>query len=175
MADTKRGGARAGAGRPKGEETTMVRVPQGCLEAVRALISEYRIHGYLPSVQPVAVQSDDRSTQVDSLPASQVNAESVPVLQSVERRSNPASDAWAVYESSIADCLGFIELKERFFRVAEEGELNGYHFTYLFFLQLLERLCSMTAEEGYIPAEWGNIRCLRVFVMDFYKANPQWH
>lgn len=48
MADTKRGGARAGAGRPKGEETTMVRVPEGCLEAVRALISAYKNQESLP-------------------------------------------------------------------------------------------------------------------------------
>ncbi|WP_421310483.1 hypothetical protein, partial [Aeromonas sp. 603696] len=36
---SSRGGARDGAGRPKGEETTMVRVPNGCLEAVRSLIT----------------------------------------------------------------------------------------------------------------------------------------
>lgn len=164
MVDAKRGGARPGAGRPKGETTTMVRVPDGCLEQVRQLISVYRKGGELPSLP--AQQLGDAHQQVDLPLASPVG---------VDRRTDPASDAWAVYESSIADRLGFIELKERFFRVAEEGELNGYHFTYLFFLQLLERLCSMTAEEGYIPAEWGNIRCLRVFVMDFYKANPQWH
>ncbi|WP_157830552.1 hypothetical protein [Aeromonas sobria] len=39
---SSRGGARDGAGRPKGEETTMVRVPNGCLEAVRSLISSYK-------------------------------------------------------------------------------------------------------------------------------------
>jgi len=39
---SKRGGARDGAGRPKGEETTMVRVPNGCLDAVRSLISSYK-------------------------------------------------------------------------------------------------------------------------------------
>lgn len=39
---SNRGGARDGAGRPKGEETTMVRVPHGCLEDVRALISDYK-------------------------------------------------------------------------------------------------------------------------------------
>lgn len=48
MADAKRGGARPGAGRPKGETTTMVRVPDGCLEQVRQLISAYRNHEPLP-------------------------------------------------------------------------------------------------------------------------------
>ncbi|GAB1110730.1 MAG: hypothetical protein SwBeaMacB_13770 [Shewanella algae] len=42
----KRGGARKGAGRPKGsgtaEPTKMVRVPVGCLDDVRALIEKYR-------------------------------------------------------------------------------------------------------------------------------------
>ncbi|MFM5581889.1 hypothetical protein ACET8Y_04010 [Aeromonas veronii] len=41
-----RGGVRAGAGRPKGETTTMVRVPDGCLQAVRSLISDYK-HGVI--------------------------------------------------------------------------------------------------------------------------------
>ena len=119
-----------------------------------------------PATASPAPELGDAHQQVDLPLASPVG---------VDRRTDPASDAWAVYESSIADRLGFIELKERFFKVAEESEESGYHFTYLFFLQLLERLCSMTAEEGYIPAEWGNIRCLRAFVLDFYKANPQWH
>lgn len=37
-----RGGIRPGAGRPKGEETVMVRVPKGCLDTVRKLISSYK-------------------------------------------------------------------------------------------------------------------------------------
>lgn len=39
-----RGGSRPGAGRPKGEETTMVRVPDGCLDVVRSLITDYKNH-----------------------------------------------------------------------------------------------------------------------------------
>ena len=42
MSDVKRGGVRPGAGRPKSEPTTMVRVPDGCLESVRTLISTYK-------------------------------------------------------------------------------------------------------------------------------------
>ncbi|MBJ7583092.1 hypothetical protein [Aeromonas veronii] len=47
---SSRGGARDGAGRPKGEETTMVRVPNGCLEAVRSLITDHR-NGLSTSLQ----------------------------------------------------------------------------------------------------------------------------
>ncbi|GAA4492884.1 hypothetical protein [Pseudaeromonas paramecii] len=43
-----RGGARVGAGRPKAEETVAVRVPVGCLDAVRDFISAYRT-GVLPA------------------------------------------------------------------------------------------------------------------------------
>ena len=170
---SNRGGARDGAGRPKGEETIMVRVPKGCLEQVRALISVYKNTGSLPVIGD-PLPDGDRHTQVDLPLTEQASAELAP-SKPVERRTNPASDAWAVYESSIVDRLGFVELKERFFRVADEAEENGFNFTYLFFLQLLERLCAMTAAEGFIPTEWGNIRCLRAFVMDFYKSNPQWH
>ncbi|WP_461605646.1 hypothetical protein [Aeromonas allosaccharophila] len=71
MADTKRGGARAGAGRPKGEETTMVRVPEGCLEAVRALISAYRNGETLPApsapvAEPVALTDAQKAWDVYS-------------------------------------------------------------------------------------------------------------
>lgn len=47
---SNRGGARDGAGRPKGEETIMVRVPKGCLDSVRNLISSYKNQTELPSV-----------------------------------------------------------------------------------------------------------------------------
>lgn len=53
---SSRGGARDGAGRPKGEETVMVRVPKGCVEQVRALISVYKKTGELPVFD--AVQGD---------------------------------------------------------------------------------------------------------------------
>lgn len=39
---SNRGGVRDGAGRPKGEPTTMVRVPDGCLDAVRSLITDHK-------------------------------------------------------------------------------------------------------------------------------------
>ncbi|MFV0594405.1 hypothetical protein [Shewanella sp.] len=57
MSESKstRGGARKGAGRPKSEPTVMVRVPQGCLDEVRALIERYR---------SVAVESDGQTDWV---------------------------------------------------------------------------------------------------------------
>ncbi len=39
------GGNRSGSGRPKSENTVMVRVPEGCLDAVRELIASYRLTG----------------------------------------------------------------------------------------------------------------------------------
>lgn len=51
----KQGGARKGAGRPKSEPTVMVRVPAGCLDDVRSLISRYR---------SVAVESDGQTDWV---------------------------------------------------------------------------------------------------------------
>lgn len=39
---SNRGGARDGAGRPKGEDTVMVRVPKGVVDQVKALISDYK-------------------------------------------------------------------------------------------------------------------------------------
>lgn len=57
MSESKsiRGGARKGAGRPKSEPTVMVRVPQGCLDDIRALIERYR---------SVAVESDGQTDWV---------------------------------------------------------------------------------------------------------------
>lgn len=42
MSEIKHGGAREGAGRPKTEKTMMVRVPLGCVDEVKALISRYK-------------------------------------------------------------------------------------------------------------------------------------
>lgn len=59
---SNRGGARDGAGRPKGEETTMVRVPNGCLDAVRSLISVYKNQSEpvvsVPRWQPLSLRPD---------------------------------------------------------------------------------------------------------------------
>ena len=42
MSEIKHGGARKGAGRPKTENTMMVRVPLGCVDDVKALIARYK-------------------------------------------------------------------------------------------------------------------------------------
>lgn len=57
MSESKstRGGARKGAGRPRSEQTKMVRVPLGCLDDVRALIDRYR---------SVSVESDGQTDWV---------------------------------------------------------------------------------------------------------------
>lgn len=104
MTDTKRGGARAGAGRPKGEETTMVRVPDGCLDAVRALISAYRNHESLPV--PV-----------------------VPAAEPVELTD--AQKAWDVYRSMFSRRLAGDHLQERFFTLTSDTQ---YPFIFLLHL-----------------------------------------
>lgn len=38
----RRGGKRKGAGRPKSEPTTTIRVPVGCLDAVKDLVANYK-------------------------------------------------------------------------------------------------------------------------------------
>lgn len=40
-----RGGVRSGAGRPKSEDSAVVRVPAGCLDAVRSMIETYKSTG----------------------------------------------------------------------------------------------------------------------------------
>ncbi|MGL5390348.1 MAG: hypothetical protein ACRDA8_02955 [Shewanella sp.] len=65
---SNRGGARDGAGRPKGEETVMVRVPKGCLDSVRSLISSYKNQTELPAAsspwQPLSLLPEP-GTRID--------------------------------------------------------------------------------------------------------------
>jgi hypothetical protein len=51
MSETKHGGVRAGAGRPKTEKTLMVRVPLGCVDDVKALIARYKATSIEPDGQ----------------------------------------------------------------------------------------------------------------------------
>ncbi len=160
-----RGGARPGAGRPKGEQTTMVRVPEGCLEAVRALISVYRQTGSLPVYgEPL---SGDAHTQVDlPLPAPD------PDIGPLERK---AHEAWSVFNDVIMAYPFGINLRERYFNMAADADELGY--TYLFFLQLLERLVTLARakDNDHCPIQWVNIRELRQFAKELYRANPAWH
>jgi len=160
-----RGGARPGAGRPKGEQTTMVRVPEGCLEAVRALISVYRQTGFLPVVaEPL---QGDSHTQVDlPLPL----PEPMPAVGPLQRK---ALEAWSVYEDAIMVNTYGVELRQRYLNVAADADELGY--SYLFCLQLLEHLVAMPKADDHCPLQWANIRELRQFAKQLYRANPQWH
>ncbi|UXB11928.1 helix-turn-helix transcriptional regulator [Aeromonas dhakensis] len=80
-------------------------------------------------------------------------------------------DAWAVYQPVIIRHDAYHDLRERYFKMVELDE--GY--TYLFLLQLLERLAKLPRDEHDHPVQWCNIRELRQFAKDLYKANPQWH
>ena len=62
MTKSTRGGARKGAGRPKSEPTVMVRVPEGCLADVRALIECYR--GLNECYRLLGVDSDGQTDWV---------------------------------------------------------------------------------------------------------------
>lgn len=159
MVDGKRGGARPGAGRPKGETTTMVRVPDGCLEQVRQLISVYRNGGELPSLP--AQQAGDAHKQVD-LPLGYADA------------PDPVKKAWEIYAPVFRPHPDFANFEPRYFKVF--GALDP-DYTYLFMLQMLERLQAMAFTESG-PAhiyEMLNYKNLREYAQKLYKANPQWH
>ncbi|WP_323888071.1 hypothetical protein [Aeromonas caviae] len=159
MVDAKRGGARPGAGRPKGETTTMVRVPDGCLEQVRQLISVYRNGGELPSL--LAQQAGDAHKQVD-LPLGYADA------------PDPVKKAWEIYAPVFRPHPDFANFEPRYFKVF--GALDP-DYTYLFMLQMLERLQAMAFTESG-PAhiyEMLNYKNLREYAQKLYKANPQWH
>ena len=158
MVDAKRGGARPGAGRPKGETTTMVRVPDGCLEQVRQLISVYRNGGELPSVP--AQQIGDAHLQVDlPLPG--------------DEALTPAKRAWSVYFDLRCTRQGTHLLEENLFKLVKISKVD---YTYLFMLQLLEHLFSLPVPwDSCAPVEWIKLKSLRSFTDKLYKANPQWH
>ncbi|WP_139459406.1 hypothetical protein [Aeromonas veronii] len=169
--EAKRGGARPGAGRPKSEPTTMVRVPDGCLEVVRHLISVYRETGSLPVSEPCG----DSHKQVELPLASQASAQSAPVPEPVVPPSDPelstAAQAWSVYIPLLSQYRGYADLKKRFLKFADYD--GGY--SYLFMLQLLERLAKMSDGPEHVPYEWISTNALRDFARKLYKANPQWH
>lgn len=166
MSDIKRGGVRPGAGRPKGEQTTMVRVPEGCLEAVRALISVYRKGAdfsviAVPAPAASQVVQGDFHKQVD-LPLGFADA------------PEPVKKAWEIYAPVFRCHPDFSEFEPRYFKVF--GSLDP-DYTYLFMLQMLERLQAMAFTESG-PAhiyEMLNYKNLREYAQKLYKANPAWH
>ncbi|WP_290437961.1 hypothetical protein [Aeromonas caviae] len=175
MADAKRGGARPGAGRPKGETTTMVRVPEGCLEAVRHLISVYRNGGDLPVTS--VVSQGDGHTQVEmafSDASSQKRFDnSFQPPDNAGPLHRKAISAWFVFSDAVMAYPYGFELRDRYWQLAFDADELGY--TYLFNLQLLERLVAMAEAEKHCPLQWCNIRELRQFAKQLYRANPQWH
>ncbi|WP_461603930.1 hypothetical protein [Aeromonas salmonicida] len=175
---SNRGGARDGAGRPKGEETVMVRVPKGCVEMVRALISVYKNTGELPvfdAVQGVA--------QGDSHKQVQISFPDVSSTMHMDNSFQPKADAgplhrraiaaWYVYSDVVMAHPAGFELRDRYWQIAFDADELGYN--YLFCLQLLERLVDMPKTSADWPLQWCNIRELRQFAKNLYKSNPQWH
>lgn len=139
--ESKRGGARPGAGRPKSEPTTMVRVPDGCLEAVRHLISVYKNGESLSS--PVAPVAD-------------------PVALT------DAQKAWDVYSSMFARRLGGNELKPRYFFMTSNLDTD---YPFIFLLHLLENLLNLPRNEKDVPPQWCDIDKLRQFAKQLYIHN----
>ncbi len=82
-----------------------------------------------------------------------------------------AEQAWAVYMPLLSQCKGYAQFKKRFLKFSDYD--GGY--SYLFMLQLLERLAKMPVGSDEIPLEWTNTIALREFARKLYKANPQWH
>ena len=142
MSDAKRGGARPGAGRPKGETTTMVRVPDGCLEQVRQLISAYRNHEVLPSTS----MPDPAPVVADKLPGAQ--------------------KAWDVYAALFSSRPGWELLYERYFMLTSETD-----YPFIFLVHLLDRLLELHDIEAQLPIQWTNIRELRQFAKELYVHN----
>ncbi|MFM5549824.1 helix-turn-helix transcriptional regulator [Aeromonas veronii] len=115
-----------------------------------------------PATASPAPELGDAHHQVD-LPLS-------PAISSSEL--SVAKDAWDVYLPVISSHPASGELKFRFFKMLE---LDDHSYGYLFLLQLLERLVKLPKNDQDYPVEWCNIRVLRQFAKDLYKANPQWH
>lgn len=62
------GGAREGAGRPKKEQTKMMRVPLGAEFAVKGLLALYRDHN-LVSIKEITLIADEAAIELDVSPA----------------------------------------------------------------------------------------------------------
>lgn len=82
-----------------------------------------------------------------------------------------AEQAWAVYMPLLSQYKGYGQFKKRFLKFADYD--GGY--SYLFMLQLLERLAKMSEGPDHVPYEWTSTNALREYARQLYKANPQWH
>ncbi|WP_324051147.1 helix-turn-helix transcriptional regulator [Aeromonas caviae] len=86
----------------------------------------------------------------------------------------PVKKAWEIYAPVFRSHPAFSEFEPRYFKVF--GSLDP-DYTYLFMLQMLERLQAMAFTESG-PAhiyELYNYKNLREYAQKLYKENPAWH
>lgn len=86
----------------------------------------------------------------------------------------PAADrAWVVFKDALSDRQGQHLIEESYFKLVKTSKVE---YSYLFLLQLLERLISLpNTGLACCPEEWFEMGALRRFANKLYKANPQWH
>lgn len=86
----------------------------------------------------------------------------------------PAADrAWVVFKDALSDRQGQHLIEESYFKLVKTSKVE---YSYLFLLQLLERLISLPNTGLFCcPEEWFEMGALRRFANKLYKANPQWH
>ncbi|KTA77082.1 helix-turn-helix transcriptional regulator [Aeromonas salmonicida] len=87
--------------------------------------------------------------------------------------SDPAMNAWEIYHDVLRDRQGSHLIEESYFKLVKTSKVE---YTYLFLLQLLERLVALPVPwHTCCPEEWFDMKALRAFTNRLYKANPQWH
>ncbi|WP_323876567.1 helix-turn-helix transcriptional regulator [Aeromonas hydrophila] len=94
-----------------------------------------------------------------------------PKLRSPQPEVSTAEQAWDVYMPLLSQYKVYEQFKKRFLKFADYD--GGY--SYLFMLQLLERLAKMSEGPDHVPYEWTSTNALREYARQLYKANPQWH
>ncbi|ELB2789537.1 helix-turn-helix transcriptional regulator [Aeromonas hydrophila] len=115
---------------------------------------------------PATPERGDADNQVDlPLPAPELKP---------DHKLDPASSAWEVYAPVFKDHPWGEWLKERYFKVFHHIDT---HYSYLFLLQLLERLAKMGFNAGEVVyiRQYANYKDLRDYARALYKDNPQWH
>ncbi|MEL1217816.1 helix-turn-helix transcriptional regulator [Aeromonas hydrophila] len=94
-----------------------------------------------------------------------------PKPRSPQPEVSTAEQAWDVYMPLLSQYKVYEQFKKRFLKFADYD--GGY--SYLFMLQLLERLAKMSEGPDHVPYEWTSTNALREYARQLYKANPQWH
>ncbi|MBS2781146.1 helix-turn-helix transcriptional regulator [Aeromonas salmonicida] len=140
--------------------------------AVRYLAWHHSMIEKAPTKQPgqanvqAGPERGDADKQVDLLlPAPELKP---------DHKLDPASSAWEIYAPVFKDHPWGESLKERYFKVFHHIDT---HYSYLFLLQLLERLANMGFNAGEVVyiRQYANYKDLRDYAQTLYKANPQWH